>query len=244
MPRSPCRIVGGRCSPALHDLYRSRSSTRSRSWTTSVLGARTGDCGRSAGTARQPAVRSACPHAARRPPRPHQAPLHVKRQRQINRLDPERAMQHHPLAPAPDDGQTDGQSPPPRVSGGYPWWFVEWLRLAELDPAADRQAAVAPARPRTKTRDHRIYRPSPLVHASWTRSDTKRTHRHMAPNVNLRAARAKSRHRVTPTLVSSSPDSIGRMDHQTTQSAPRLVHSSPGSEQAARISILVTKHPP
>ncbi len=47
------------------------------------------------------------------PPRPNKVPLHIKRQRQINRLDLERAMQHHPLAPAPDDGQTESSQSPP-----------------------------------------------------------------------------------------------------------------------------------
>lgn len=45
------------------------------------------------------------------PPRPHKVPSNVKRQRQINRLDLDRAIQHHPLAAPGDASEADsGQS--------------------------------------------------------------------------------------------------------------------------------------
>jgi len=45
------------------------------------------------------------------PPRPAKVPLSVKRQRQINRLDLERAIHHNPLVSAPGDRQTDELPP-------------------------------------------------------------------------------------------------------------------------------------
>ena len=42
------------------------------------------------------------------PPRPANVPLSVKRQRLVNRLDLERAMQHHPLSPASNDDSAEG----------------------------------------------------------------------------------------------------------------------------------------
>jgi len=46
------------------------------------------------------------------PPRPTTVPLNVKRQRLVNRLDLERAMQHHPLSAANDDSTEDPPRPP------------------------------------------------------------------------------------------------------------------------------------
>nr|WP_315591681.1 ISNCY family transposase [uncultured Cupriavidus sp.] len=48
------------------------------------------------------------------PPRPAKVPLNVKRQRLVNRLDLEQAMQHHPLHSARnDDPATEGPARPP-----------------------------------------------------------------------------------------------------------------------------------
>ncbi|CAG2128989.1 hypothetical protein LMG19282_00103 [Cupriavidus campinensis] len=49
------------------------------------------------------------------PPRPATVPLNVKRQRLVNWLDLERAMQHHPLSPALNDDSAEGvlRSRPP-----------------------------------------------------------------------------------------------------------------------------------
>lgn len=42
------------------------------------------------------------------PPRPSKVPLSVKRQRLVNRLDLERAMQHHPLSAKSNDDSAEG----------------------------------------------------------------------------------------------------------------------------------------
>ena len=42
------------------------------------------------------------------PPRPAKVPLNVKRQRLVNRLDQERAMQHHPLSATSSDEPAEG----------------------------------------------------------------------------------------------------------------------------------------
>lgn len=47
------------------------------------------------------------------PPRPATVPLNVKRQRLVNWLDLERAMQHHPLSPALNDDSAEGGPPKP-----------------------------------------------------------------------------------------------------------------------------------
>ena len=47
------------------------------------------------------------------PPQPTTVPLHLKRQRLVNRLDLERAMQHHPLSSAANDDSAEDPPQPP-----------------------------------------------------------------------------------------------------------------------------------
>ena len=60
------------------------------------------------------------------PPRPATVPLNVKRQRLVNWLDLERAMQHHPLSPALNDDSAEGvlRSRPPHSGALRPFWVI------------------------------------------------------------------------------------------------------------------------